>query len=139
MVIANSAIELDNMVLIALRKFTVSCMFRARTVSGHRITTARLLKNEQEVSALIPSVVNTVKFRRLNRPAQIPRHGEPTVRDPNQTERVFQSCGASNLASLQNALALNLDLFRDIATVRNFYAHRNEDTWRKVRANTKSH
>jgi hypothetical protein len=27
MVIANSVIELDNMVLIALREFTISCMF----------------------------------------------------------------------------------------------------------------
>jgi hypothetical protein len=31
-----------------------------------------------------------------------------------------------------NALALNTSLFVDLPTVRNFYAHRNSDTCRKV-------
>ncbi len=43
------------------------------------------------------------------------------------------SCAATNVGALQNALALNTTLFSDLATVRNFYAHRNADTWRKVR------
>jgi hypothetical protein len=35
-------------------------------------------------------------------------------------------------------LAFNFAVFRDIATVRNFYAHRNDDTARKVRAKARS-
>jgi hypothetical protein len=60
------------------------------------------------------------------------RH-EPKIRDPRATERVFAACGASNITSLQNALALNTTLFSDLPTVRNFYAHRNSDTWQKAK------
>lgn len=43
------------------------------------------------------------------------------------------AAGLTNTSSLQNALALNTTLFSSLATLRNFYAHRNADTWRKAR------
>ena len=133
MVISNSVIELDNLIISTLRESTVSSLVRTRTVSGHRVATNRSFQREGEISAHILSIVNSVTFLRLNRPSWIARKDEPTVRDPKITEKILIGCGASNLPSLQNALALNLSLFRDIPPLRNFYAHRNEDTWRKVK------
>jgi len=72
-------------------------------------------------------------YIRLRSPQRVGRKLEPTVRDPRDTAKVFAGCGATNISSLQNALALNTTLFSDLGTVRNFYGHRNADTWRKVR------
>lgn len=131
-VITTCVIELDNTAICALREFTVSSLRRARTVRGHRISVNRKFGPETEIAAYVLSVVNTVKFSR-NRPSALKREEEQTVRDPKDTEKILINCAATNLPSLQNALALNVGIFRDIPTVRNFYAHRNENTWRKVR------
>jgi len=42
------------------------------------------------------------------------------------------SLGGNNLSELDAALALNTTLFSDITVLRNFYAHRNRDTWRSA-------
>jgi hypothetical protein len=132
MVVTTCVIELDNMNICALREFTISSLRRARTVRRHRVTVNRPFGRETEIAAYILSVVNTVKFSRTT-PTDLNRNEEPTVRDPKDTEKVLINCGASNLPSLQRALALNVGVFRDLSTVRNFYAHRNENTCRKVR------
>lgn len=132
-VIATCVIELDNMSMSGVREFTFSTLTKARTVLGHRVSVNRMFANEEEISAFLLSVLNSVAYAKLGAPAGIKRHKEPKVRDPKQTEKILNACNATNLPSLQNALALNVGLFRDLATVRNFYAHRNQDTFRKVR------
>lgn len=132
LVIAHCVLELDNMAICALREFTVSSLGRARTVAGHRISVNRSFHSEGEIGAYILSIINSVKYNSWNKPSSIRRNEEPTIRDPKETEKILMDCAASNLSSLQRALALNVGLFRDIATLRNFYAHRNKDTWRKV-------
>jgi hypothetical protein len=138
MVLASSVIELDNTILCGLREFTVSSLRRARTLSYHRISTNRAFAAAGEISAFILSVVNPVKYQNMKSPAVVGREYEPTVRDPKDTQKVLSTCAASNISSVQNALALNFGLFRDIATIRNFYAHRNEDTAKKVRTKARS-
>jgi hypothetical protein len=69
----------------------------------------------------------------MQSPATINRKDEPTIRNPKETEKILSACQVSNLAALQNSLAFNFPIFRDLATIRNFYAHRNEDTAWKVR------
>jgi hypothetical protein len=133
MVISTSVMELDNLIISTLREFTISSLVRTRTVLGHRVATNRPFRCEAEISAHIISIVNSIAFQRLKQPSRIARKDEPTVRDPKTTEKILVGCAASNLPSLQNALALNLSVFRDIPTLRNFYAHRNEDTWKKVK------
>jgi hypothetical protein len=133
-VIAACVIELDNLSMSAVRQFTVSSLTRARTVLGHRVTVNRTFGSEEEISAYLLSVLNSVAYARAGSPSAVKFDKEPKVRDPKDTEKVLISCGATNLPSLQNALALNVGLFRDVATIRNFYAHRNRDTFRKVRA-----
>lgn len=130
--LAVSVIELDNLVLSSLRVLAISSLRSARTASGHRVTVTRPFGDEREIGAFVLSVLSSPTYNRMNHPSHISRADEPTVRDPRDTAKVFRACGASNLASLQNALALNTTLFSDLGTMRNFYAHRNQDTWRKV-------
>jgi len=132
LVISYVVLELDNLIISTLRQFTISSLRRARTVRGHRVSVNHDFGPEGEIGAYVLSILNTAKYNR-HKPITIKREDEPTVRNPKETEKILMSCGASNLPSLQKALALNATVFRDIATVRNFYAHRNENTSTKVR------
>lgn len=133
LLITYCVIELDNMAVSTLREFAISCLKRARTLNGHRITINTSFNNEKEISAFILSIINTVRYEKIGKPKSISRDQEPTVRDPKDIKKILSNCNASNLTSLDTAISLNTGIFRDLATLRNFYAHRNEDTWKKVR------
>lgn len=131
--VAFAVIELDNLVLSSLREFTISTLRRARTASGQRVQVNAHFGSAEAVGAYVLSVVEVVSFQRLGSPQAIDRRKEVKLRDPRLVERVLRHCNASNIQSFQTALSLNSSMFRDISSVRNFYAHRNEDTWKKVR------
>jgi hypothetical protein len=131
--LAIGTIELDNLILATLRALTISSLRCARTIDGHRVTVSQNFGHEEEIAAYMLRILEVKNYLRLKSPSRVKRKDEPTVRDPRRTEEIYLSCGASNIGSLQNALALNVSVFGDIPTVRNFYAHRNFDTWRKVR------
>ena len=131
--ISYAVIELDNLVLSAMRVLLISSVRNARTLSGVRVRSVFSLREEGEIAAFTLSVVNNQAFIRMGSPIRIDRKQEPTVRDPRAVERVFSAAGLTNTPSLQSALALNATLFANLATLRNFYAHRNADTWRKAR------
>lgn len=130
--IAYFVIELDNAMTQGMREFVHSSMLAARTCSGHRVKTSRKFASPDEVSAHIFSVVNNPGYVRRGSPPVASRKDEPTFRDPIRLHAVLHACGASNINSVSNAQALNLPVFDEIASVRNFYAHRNEDTFTKV-------
>ncbi|MBI6772827.1 hypothetical protein [Pseudomonas syringae] len=132
------AIELDNLNVSALREFTVSTIRGAKTILGNRVSVNVKVRKEEEIAAYILSIANTVKYKNMKNPISIQRDREHTVRDPKITERIFLDCGASNISSLQNALSLNSSMFRDIAPIRNFYAHRCGDTFKKVESRAKN-
>jgi hypothetical protein len=126
-------IELDNLILGGMREFIVSSLRGARTATGHRISVAGHFTTSESIAAYVLSIVQAVTYRRIGSPSAVNRRQEAKIRDPRQVDRVLSTCSASNVGSVRNALSLNTSLFSDIATVRNFYAHRNEDTWAKVR------
>lgn len=132
LILSHIAIELDNLNIATLREFTISTLRRAKTVTGVAITVNQNFGAEAEIGAYILSILNTVKYSKMHSPVSIKRTDEPTIRNPKDTEKILVSCGASNLPSLQNALALNTNLFRDLAPIRHFYAHRCSDTFHKV-------
>lgn len=132
------AIEFDNLNICALREFTISTIREARTTKGRRIKVNQSFGPEGEVCAYVLSVLNPVKYKKLKNPKSIQRTDEQTIRDPKEIEKVLSHCGASNLPSLQNALSLNSNLFRDIKPIRHFYAHRNKDTFTKAAKNAAS-
>lgn len=131
-IISFCAIEFDNLFLSGLRQFTVSSLTGSKTVRGHRVTTAQAFLDSGQVAAYVMSILNAPKYIGKGRPTSLSRGEEQKVRNPKDTEKVFLNCSASNYPSLANALALNFNFFNDMATVRNFYAHRNDDTYKKV-------
>ncbi|ADU37575.1 hypothetical protein [Variovorax paradoxus] len=132
------AIELDNLVISVLREFTISTIRQAKTRIGARIRVNQSLGPEEQIAAYILSIVNPVKYRRLNSPQSIRQTDEQTIRDPKETEKILSYAGATNLPSLQNALALNSGLFKNLKSIRHFYAHRGKDTFGKASVNAVS-
>lgn len=131
--LAFAAIELDNLVLASIRQFVISCLTGARSADGSRVLVSPRMSDEGEVGAFVLSVLSSQAFSNLGNPSRISREREFKIREPRFIERVMSSCAASNLLSVQAAFSLPTTLFSDLPTVRNFYAHRNDDTWRKVR------
>jgi len=129
------AIELDNLVISVLREFTMSTIRQARTRLGVRIKVNNPIGPEGEIAAYVLSILNPVRFQKLAQPVAIGVDDEPTVRDPKEIEKVLLHAGATNIQSLQNALALNSGLFKNLKSLRHFYAHRGKDTFRKASLN----
>ena len=133
LVLANVVIELDNLVLSGLREFLISSLRGARTKLRVRVTVTSRFDDEDKISAYILSILNTRKYASIGFPLTLRRTEEPTIRDPRDIRKVLAASFASNLPSVDSALSLNSAIFRDLGTVRNFYAHRNADTWSKAR------
>ncbi|HXQ71071.1 MAG TPA: hypothetical protein VN844_11315 [Pyrinomonadaceae bacterium] len=73
-----------------------------------------------------------MKYQRMGSPPTVDRREEHKFRNPREVRTVLASLGGNNLPELDTALSLNTTLFSDIAVLRNFYAHRNRDTWQKT-------
>ncbi|MEJ0003483.1 MAG: hypothetical protein WDN30_07910 [Pararobbsia sp.] len=134
--LAYITIELDNLNIGALREFTISTIRKAKTLGGGKVSVNLNLGTEEEIAAYILSIINSVKFKKLKSPTQIDRAKEQAIRDPKQIEQILIACSATNLPSLQTALSLNSNMFRDLKYLRHFYAHRNKDTLSKAFANS---
>ena len=126
-------IETDNLIKSAAREFIVSTLLGTRTRNRMRTKTAVSLNSHGEVYAYILSVLNSKKFINANLPKTISLYETPTIRSGHDIHKVLAASCASNIDSLNNALALNFNFFDDVPTLRNFYAHRNSDTFSKVR------
>jgi hypothetical protein len=68
----------------------------------------------------------------MGSPPTIDRREEHKFRNPREVRAVLASLGGNNLQEFDIALSLNTTLFSDIVVLRNFYAHRNRDTWRRA-------
>lgn len=126
------AVELDNLNVAVLREFTVSTLREAKTCNGARIKVKNKIDNEKEIASYILSITNSVKYMKLKSPKTIERDQEQAIRDPKQIEPILIDSKASNLPSLQSALALNATVFQAVKPFRHFYAHRCFDTYKKA-------
>lgn len=130
-IISYIAIELDNLNICVMRELAISTLRSARTISGARISVNCPVEREEEVTAYILSVLNSVRYLKLKQPRSISRADEYSFRDPKELEKIYIASGASNIGSLRNALSLNSSVFRDLKRIRHFYAHRCKDTSQK--------
>ena len=130
---AHVIIELDNLIISTFREFLVSSNFGVRGLSGRWASTIDPpFPSDAHLSARALSIVNSVKYTKMGSPPFIDRRDEHKFRNPREVRTVLASLGGNNLSELDTALSLNTTLFSDIAVLRNFYAHRNRDTWRKA-------
>jgi hypothetical protein len=130
---AHVVIELDNLLISAFREYLVSSNFGAKSLSGKWASTSVApFPSDAHLCAQALAVVNSVKYRNLGSPITVDRRVEHKFRNPREVRTVLAAFGGSNLPEFDAALALNTTLFADIAVLRNFYAHRNRDTWRRT-------
>jgi hypothetical protein len=134
--LAVSAVELDNLIVSGFRCFLISCLSCAKRASGGKVSTSFRFRSEGEIGAFILRAVNSVKYTRLNSPNSIQKSEEPTVRFPREVRAVLMQANSSNISAFDQAMSINSSVFDALCTVRNFYAHRNKDTWKKVVSKT---
>lgn len=123
-----ATIEALNVWASFLRAYYLSAATRARTSSGARIT----LTGASFVD--IPSALRfAVQFFDPGfRRSTISRRDEPTWHDTRKFLRLVQGIGVSNISQVQAGLAYRTTFTSHLATIRNFYAHRCDETSRKA-------
>ncbi len=126
--VAWAIIEADNLWAGFLRAYYLSATIHAKTVSGGKITLT---------SAAFPDLQAALKFAaRLKDPKfkkpVVSRRDEPAWHNTADFLKLLQNIGVSNLPRVHAALAYGTTFFNHLRTIRNFYAHRCDDTSRKA-------
>lgn len=128
-----AVIELDNLLVGGLRQFTKSSLLGCRTVDGLRVVSTSAAYSPSRAAALVLMELNAQRYAELNSPTEISERFEQTFREPRDAYRVLAKYSASNLPHLQTGMAYNGSVFSEIATVRNFFAHRSAGTYERVK------
>jgi hypothetical protein len=131
-VVAFCVLELDNLLVAALRQFTKSSLLCCRTVAGHRVRNTSRVQKPAEAAALVLKELNRKRFEELEEPVEVWERFEQTFREPRDARRVLELYGATNLPSLFTGMAYNGQIFSEIGTARNFFAHRNQSTAERI-------
>lgn len=117
--VAYLTIETSNLWASFARSLFLSSVFCAKRAGGGKV----------KCSTVLPSVKDAISFS----VATIkPRGTEPNWGDPFILLRLLGAIGASNFADVKAALSYPTNVFRDLPTMRNFFAHRDEGTARKT-------
>lgn len=121
-------IELDNLILQALRAYTLSCLMRAKTRSSIKVSCSVSAQSTEGAAALVLAYFEPTRFSRLRSPVKIARNNEFKTRSPLDIRTFLQHVQVSQVTQFDTAVALNADVFSSIRPTRIFFAHRNEDT-----------
>lgn len=127
-VVAWVVIEAVNLWGGFLRAYYLSGAIKARTGSGVPVYFARTFASRQ---AALTHAVRLLKNPKFNKKT-IVRRDEPAWHDVGNFLKLATSVGLSNLAQVQTALAYRTNFFGLLAPVRNFYAHRSDETCRRA-------
>ncbi len=128
-IVSYATIEALNLWTEFVRCYYLSCVLSARRTNGVRVRifTTGVRTAEDAINFAISRLKPTLKKARPWR-----RRDEPSWHDPNTLLRLSEALGYSNLAEVRAAFAYPTRAFHDLPTVRNFFAHRNEETARKA-------
>jgi hypothetical protein len=114
-------IEASNLWAGFSKAFFLSCVFRAKRESGRRVVSTQVFPRTTDAISFAIAEINPALGR------------EPNWADPNILLILLQRAGVSNYAEALAALAVPTTVFRDLPTMRNFFAHRGEVTARKTK------
>jgi hypothetical protein len=104
------------------------CLCQARRTTGARVTLAAgRITNTLDALFCATRVMTGAKRPPTN------RRQEPAWHDPNTLLKTFAVLNVSNLNQIQAAFSYSTSAFAHLPTIRNFFAHRNDDTMHKVR------
>jgi hypothetical protein len=123
-------IEIANLWSAVARSFYLSCVLRARRISGMRVKLG--VGGIQSIQDGIHFAVQTLKPRRVH-----PTRVYHPLDEPNWYKRetlldLANALTFSNSSDIQLALSLSTDAFTDVVVFRHFFAHRSENTARQA-------
>jgi hypothetical protein len=126
--VAYVAIETQNLWASFARAYYLSCALKAKTEAGLKVTITQ---------AGITAGTDAIAFAlKLLKPwitaTHVMRREEPTWQDTHNILRLFTAIGASNSIQVQTALSYPTRVFELLPSMRNFFAHRNDETARKA-------
>lgn len=118
-------IEAVNLWTLFSRSFYLSCTLHAKRSNGVQITI-----NSLGIKTQSDAITFAIRQLRPNLKGSGPwtYRDEPIWREPNTLLKLIQALGASNLAQVQAGFAYQTSVFKELPRIRNFFAHRNEDT-----------
>ena len=108
-------------------------MLGAKMNNGNHVTCNEVIRSLDEAGAKMLYIINRPRYNVLMNSSRISIDSVPIIRDPKLIENIFIYYSLSNYNQLLSALSLNYTLFMDLGSIRNFYAHRNENTFKKVK------
>ena len=122
-------IDMHNAIATFLRAYTLSSLSGAYKADGTRVTAKQQMQGHRSA---LTFAVRTIRPRmKGNGPWQ--PWDEPTWHDTRVIIKVLNSAGCSNAMGVNSALSINSRALQDLTVARNFLAHRNESTARKLR------
>lgn len=124
---SHAVIELHNLWLAFSRSLYLSSAFRARDGSGYRVALSKVSQATTVDEALTPAIRRTRPDRKSRKPPWN-WNDEPRWADVNVLLNSLDEIGASNLPTVSAGLSTGSLVFVTLGPVRNFYAHRGEDT-----------
>ena len=112
-----------------LRAYYLSGAIHTRTGSGTQV----ILKSTtfRDASSAIKFAIRSTKSGKFTK-GVASRRDEPTWHDTRMFLSLLKKAGASNLSQVYAAFAYGAGFFDYLPTVRNFYAHRCDETFRKA-------
>jgi hypothetical protein len=121
-------IEANNLWGGFLRAYYLSAAIHAKTTSGARIVFSAATFADFQSALRFAAKLKDPGFRKTS----VSRRDEPPWHDARVFLRLLRMVGASNLPQIHAGLAYSTSFFSHLATIRNFYAHRCDDTSKKA-------
>ena len=132
-------IEALNCWVLFSRSFIISAALGARARNSGKITSASHWPSQNDVIIRAAVAENPRLASSGSLPTYIDRRQEPAWHDPAVILRLCAALGLSNGATVSQALSLGATAMRDLPPVRNYFAHKNEDTAERVRRIGRTH
>jgi hypothetical protein len=126
--IAYVVIESTNIWASFTRAYYLSWFMKPRTMTGQRVNCTRHFVSFQDALLFAIRHLRSPEYKR----ARASRRDEPTWHDPGNLLSLAAAVGVSNIGQISSALSFGATYSSNLPTVRNFYAHRNDETFRKV-------
>lgn len=127
-IVAYVTIEALNLWASFVRSHYLSCALHARRESGPRVTTGIPL-----IQTRLDAIGYAVHLLRPKvKGPPFTRRDEPTWHETGTLLKLFSAMNASNFSQVQTALSYQPDVFTFLPPMRNFFAHRNEETAGRV-------
>jgi hypothetical protein len=111
-----------------LRSYYISTTIRARTMSGAKITLSSGTFPNAQAALIFAVKLKNPGFRK----GFVTRRDEPAWHNLNDFLKLLRRVGVSNMTCVGAGLAYRTTFFDFLVTIRNFYAHRCDETSRKA-------